>query len=214
MCCIGFPRAGTCTCMLLWIIHFLSHPLQINPPPHAIFPLLHLSLFYTYFLFASLYSSHLGHIVSVLPPTHPSSIQFIIKSFLFLTNLHTSLSLFAINRPSAHRSQHQFPSPSIMPAHLSYVLIHLSSSSSSGGVGDRVLAQLLTEMDGVEQLRDVTVLAATNRPDMIDKVNRRWLSVFISLLPPLWSVIDNAEGMLCVCLSCLLLSLPSSVVHD
>nr|ACJ02102.1 SPATA5 [Salmo salar] len=43
------------------------------------------------------------------------------------------------------------------------------SSSGSGGVGDRVLAQLLTEMDGIEQLRDVTVLAATNRPDMIDK---------------------------------------------
>ncbi|CAB1434581.1 unnamed protein product [Pleuronectes platessa] len=42
-------------------------------------------------------------------------------------------------------------------------------SSGSGGVGDRVLAQLLTEMDGIEQLRDVTVLAATNRPDMIDK---------------------------------------------
>ncbi|KAI3351433.1 hypothetical protein L3Q82_020286 [Scortum barcoo] len=43
------------------------------------------------------------------------------------------------------------------------------SSSGSGGVGDRVLAQLLTEMDGIEQLQDVTVLAATNRPDMIDK---------------------------------------------
>uniref|UniRef100_A0A8D3CNY8 AFG2 AAA ATPase homolog A n=1 Tax=Scophthalmus maximus TaxID=52904 RepID=A0A8D3CNY8_SCOMX len=43
------------------------------------------------------------------------------------------------------------------------------SSSGPGGVGDRVLAQLLTEMDGIEQLRDVTVLAATNRPDMIDK---------------------------------------------
>ncbi|XP_037833238.1 ATPase family protein 2 homolog isoform X2 [Kryptolebias marmoratus] len=43
------------------------------------------------------------------------------------------------------------------------------SSSGSGGVGDRVLAQLLTEMDGIEQLRGVTVLAATNRPDMIDK---------------------------------------------
>ncbi|XP_061832511.1 ATPase family gene 2 protein homolog A isoform X2 [Nerophis lumbriciformis] len=42
-------------------------------------------------------------------------------------------------------------------------------SSASGGVGDRVLAQLLTEMDGIEQLRNVTVLAATNRPDMIDK---------------------------------------------
>uniref|UniRef100_A0A3P8RNA5 AFG2 AAA ATPase homolog A n=1 Tax=Amphiprion percula TaxID=161767 RepID=A0A3P8RNA5_AMPPE len=44
------------------------------------------------------------------------------------------------------------------------------SSSGSGGVGDRVLAQLLTEMDGIEQLRDVTVLAATNRPDVIDKI--------------------------------------------
>uniref|UniRef100_H3CHZ6 AAA+ ATPase domain-containing protein n=1 Tax=Tetraodon nigroviridis TaxID=99883 RepID=H3CHZ6_TETNG len=54
------------------------------------------------------------------------------------------------------------------------------SAPGSGGVGDRVLAQLLTEMDGVEQLRDVTVLAATNRPDMIDKVNRRRLVLVIS----------------------------------
>lgn len=37
-----------------------------------------------------------------------------------------------------------------------------------GGVGDRVLSQLLSEMDGVEALRNVTVVAATNRPDMID----------------------------------------------
>ena len=44
------------------------------------------------------------------------------------------------------------------------------SSSGAGNVADRVLAQLLTEMDGVEQLKDVTILAATNRPDMIDKV--------------------------------------------
>jgi SpoVK/Ycf46/Vps4 family AAA+-type ATPase len=28
--------------------------------------------------------------------------------------------------------------------------------------------QLLTELDGVESLKDVTVLAATNRPDIID----------------------------------------------
>ncbi|KAI4890917.1 hypothetical protein NFI96_034378, partial [Prochilodus magdalenae] len=47
--------------------------------------------------------------------------------------------------------------------------VERSSSSRSSGVGDRVLAQLLTEMDGIEQLKDVTVLAATNRPDMIDK---------------------------------------------
>jgi len=43
------------------------------------------------------------------------------------------------------------------------------SSSGSTGVGDRVLAQLLTEMDGVEALLDVVILAASNRPDMIDK---------------------------------------------
>lgn len=45
------------------------------------------------------------------------------------------------------------------------------SEGSSSSVADRVLAQLLTEMDGVEMLRDVLIVAATNRPDMIDKVN-------------------------------------------
>ncbi len=42
-----------------------------------------------------------------------------------------------------------------------------------GGVGDthvteRVVSQLLTELDGLEELRDVVVIAATNRPDLID----------------------------------------------
>jgi len=41
-------------------------------------------------------------------------------------------------------------------------------SGGGGKVGDRVLAQLLTEMDGVEGLTGVTVVAATNRPDMMD----------------------------------------------
>ncbi|MDI9916194.1 AAA family ATPase [Rhodococcus sp. IEGM 1379] len=40
--------------------------------------------------------------------------------------------------------------------------------SSDSGVSDRVVAALLTEMDGVEPLRDVVVLGATNRPDLID----------------------------------------------
>ena len=46
-------------------------------------------------------------------------------------------------------------------------------SGSGSKVGDRVLAQMLTEMDGIEQLKDVTVVAATNRPDMIDKALMR-----------------------------------------
>ncbi|GAA5884653.1 hypothetical protein JCM6882_005335 [Rhodosporidiobolus microsporus] len=42
------------------------------------------------------------------------------------------------------------------------------SDDSSGPTGDRVLMSLLTEMDGVEELNQVIVLAATNRPDVID----------------------------------------------
>ncbi|GAA1081590.1 AAA family ATPase [Tsukamurella spumae] len=40
--------------------------------------------------------------------------------------------------------------------------------SSDSGVGDKVVAALLTELDGAEPLRDVVVLGATNRPDLID----------------------------------------------
>ena len=41
-------------------------------------------------------------------------------------------------------------------------------SSGDSQVGDRVVNQLLTELDGIESLKGVTVIAATNRPDMID----------------------------------------------
>ncbi|BBY27850.1 AAA family ATPase [Mycolicibacterium sediminis] len=40
--------------------------------------------------------------------------------------------------------------------------------SSDSGVADRVVAALLTELDGIDPLRDVVVLGATNRPDLID----------------------------------------------
>ena len=44
---------------------------------------------------------------------------------------------------------------------------------SRGGLGDshvteRVISQMLTELDGLEELRDVIVIAATNRPDIVD----------------------------------------------
>ncbi|XP_012236741.1 ATPase family protein 2 homolog isoform X1 [Bombus impatiens] len=44
-----------------------------------------------------------------------------------------------------------------------------SSSSAGSNVQERVLAQLLTELDGVTALGSVTLVAATNRPDKIDK---------------------------------------------
>lgn len=40
--------------------------------------------------------------------------------------------------------------------------------SFDSGVTDRVVAALLTELDGVDPLRDVVVLGATNRPDLVD----------------------------------------------
>ncbi|WP_404813128.1 CDC48 family AAA ATPase [Infirmifilum lucidum] len=40
--------------------------------------------------------------------------------------------------------------------------------SSDSGVTERVVSQLLTEMDGLERLEGVVVVAATNRPDIID----------------------------------------------
>ncbi|XP_053431944.1 ribosome biogenesis protein SPATA5 isoform X2 [Nycticebus coucang] len=56
---------------------------------------------------------------------------------------------------------------------LDALAVERGSSSGAGNVADRVLAQLLTEMDGIEQLKDVTILAATNRPDRIDKALMR-----------------------------------------
>jgi len=39
---------------------------------------------------------------------------------------------------------------------------------SDSGVTERVISQLLTEMDGIVALEDIVVIAATNRPDMVD----------------------------------------------
>ena len=47
-------------------------------------------------------------------------------------------------------------------------LAPVRGQSTDGGTTDRVVASLLTELDGVESLRDVVVIGATNRPDLID----------------------------------------------
>ncbi len=42
-------------------------------------------------------------------------------------------------------------------------------SAGDSHVTERVVSQLLTEMDGLESMKDVIVLAATNRPELIDR---------------------------------------------
>lgn len=43
-----------------------------------------------------------------------------------------------------------------------------SSVGDAGGAADRVLNQLLTEMDGMTAKKTVFIIGATNRPDIID----------------------------------------------
>ena len=48
------------------------------------------------------------------------------------------------------------------------IAVERGSRDNSSGVGERVVSQLLTELDGLEELEDVIVIATTNRPDLID----------------------------------------------
>merc|ERR1711881_458059 len=43
-----------------------------------------------------------------------------------------------------------------------------SSSGDGGGAGDRVINQILTEMDGMSGKKNVFIIGATDRPDIID----------------------------------------------
>jgi transitional endoplasmic reticulum ATPase len=47
-------------------------------------------------------------------------------------------------------------------------LVPRRGSEAASTVVDRVISQFLTEMDGIEELKGIVVLAATNRMDMMD----------------------------------------------
>jgi transitional endoplasmic reticulum ATPase len=48
------------------------------------------------------------------------------------------------------------------------IAVERGTNTGDSGVGERVVSQLLTELDGLEELEDVVVVATTNRPDLID----------------------------------------------
>lgn len=47
-------------------------------------------------------------------------------------------------------------------------IVPVRGGSADSHVTERVISQFLTELDGIEELKGVVVLAATNRPDIID----------------------------------------------
>ncbi|HEY9207215.1 MAG TPA: CDC48 family AAA ATPase [Candidatus Methanoperedens sp.] len=47
-------------------------------------------------------------------------------------------------------------------------IVPARGSAFDSGVTERVVSQILTELDGLEELKNVVVVAATNRPDMVD----------------------------------------------
>jgi len=56
----------------------------------------------------------------------------------------------------------------------------------SAGVTERVLNQLLAEMDGIESLNEIVVIGATNRPDMLDSAILRpgRFDRLVKVMPP------------------------------
>jgi transitional endoplasmic reticulum ATPase len=52
-----------------------------------------------------------------------------------------------------------------------------SSQGDAGGAGDRVINQLLTEMDGVGAKKNIFIIGATNRPEIMDEALLRPVSL-------------------------------------
>ena len=48
------------------------------------------------------------------------------------------------------------------------------TSGDAGGASDRVINQILTEMDGMGSKKNVFIIGATNRPDIIDPAILRY----------------------------------------
>ena len=53
------------------------------------------------------------------------------------------------------------------------------SHGDAGGAGDRVINQLLTEMDGVGAKKNIFFIGATNRPEILDEALLRPVNIVL-----------------------------------
>lgn len=74
-----------------------------------------------------------------------------------------------------------------------YIMICRGMDGGSSGVSERMVNMLLTEMDGLEDRKQVFVIAATNRPDIIDPAMLRPGRLDQLLLVPLPSKEDRLD---------------------
>ncbi|MHA1186166.1 MAG: AAA family ATPase, partial [Candidatus Heimdallarchaeota archaeon] len=60
------------------------------------------------------------------------------------------------------------------------------SGFGDSGTTERVISQLLTEIDGLEMIKQVIIIAATNRPDIVDSALLRpgRFDRFVLIPPP------------------------------
>ena len=58
-----------------------------------------------------------------------------------------------------------------------------NEGSDGGGVIDRVVSQILTELDGMDDSKDVFLIAATNRPDVTNYALVLYLSLSFWIPP-------------------------------
>jgi transitional endoplasmic reticulum ATPase len=65
-------------------------------------------------------------------------------------------------------------------------MVPTRGTAFDSGVTERIVSQILTEIDGLEELKNVVVVAATNRPDMVDPALLRpgRLERYIYIRPP------------------------------
>ncbi|GMG18180.1 unnamed protein product [Phytophthora fragariaefolia] len=79
-----------------------------------------------------------------------------------------------------------------------------SGDTGGNGVSERVVNQLLTEMDGLDGRRNVFVIAATNRPDIIDPAMLRPGRLDKLLYVPLPRASERHQILKTICAKCAL----------
>jgi transitional endoplasmic reticulum ATPase len=77
---------------------------------------------------------------------------------------------FQVHVGHARASKARLASPcSIFFNELDSIVHARGSHAGDSGVSDRVINQLLTELDGFEAKKTIFTIGATNRPDIIDR---------------------------------------------